>query len=276
MDSIKNIVEKPLIEFLSNTTTDSGKKCPHCGKPYRHSEKKYRVGHDIRTIHFEDARCECEEIIRKRKEEEHRIEKEIQRNKEKTAKLFDNSMMTPFFREKKFGNLIETQEIKRCKEFADNFIPNKSKGIQMFGEPGTGKTTALAAVCNELIERNFNCLFTPLSTLLDKFSSFSYKNSGDVTELLKWLVAFDFVVLDDIGRESYTDKRKENVFRIIDTLMNYKVVTAFTANPNMIAKLKAIPELEAALDRLKEMCPERFEFKGESYRGKNITLREDT
>ena len=95
-------------------------------------------------------------------------------------------------------------------------------------------------------------------------------NSGDITELLQWLAAFDFVVLDDIGRETYTDKRKENVFRIIDTLMNYKVVTAFTANPEMIVKLKTIPELNAALDRLKDMCPIKFEFRGESYRGKNV------
>ena len=56
------------------------------------------------------------------------------------------------------------------------------------------------------------------------------------------------MVLDDIGRETYTDKQKENVFRIIDTLMNYKIVTAFAANLEMIIKFKAIPELNAAFN----------------------------
>lgn len=275
MELIKNIANNSFFEHIEDIVTDSDRKCPYCGKSYRNTAKTYRLRGEIRTVNFEAARCDCEKRKREEEEEAARIAREIKRKKEKTAKLFDNSLMTPFFREKTFSNLIETPEIIRCKQFVTTFEPNKSKGIQMFGEPGTGKTTALAAVCNELMERDYNCLFTPLSTLLDKFSAYSYRNSGDVTELLNWLVTFDFVVLDDIGRETYTDKRKENVFRIIDALMNFKVVTAFTANPNMMAKLKSIPELEAALDRLKDMCPIRFEFKGESYRGKQIRLCEE-
>lgn len=257
--------------YVEKETTESGKKCEHCGKPYKNIKVIVTIkGVKREPKYFDEPDCDCLEKIKMEQEEQARKEAESKRKKERTAKLFENSMMTPFFREKTFDNLKQTDEIICCRDYVNNFSPKKSKGLQMFGVPGTGKTTALAAICNELILRDYNCLFTPLSTLLDRFSRYSYTNSGDITELLEWLTAFDFVVLDDIGRETYTDKRKENVFRIIDTLMNYKVVTAFTANPEMIVKLKTIPELNAALDRLKDMCPVKFEFRGESYRGKNI------
>ena len=246
--------------------TESEIKCEYCGKPYKHIKSIYYIqilGH-TKEFHFDEPDCDCLERIKEQK----RQEAEIRRKKERTAQLFENSMITPFFKEKTFDSLNQTDEILKCREYVNNFIPKESNGIQMLGVPGTGKTTALAAICNDLISRDFNCLFCPLSTLLDKFSSYSYSNSGDITSLLKWLTEFDFVVLDDIGRETYTDKRKENVFRIIDTLMNYKVVTCFTANPEMIVKLKTIPELNAALDRLKDMCPIKFEFRGTSFRGK--------
>ena len=145
----------------------------------------------------------------------------------------------------------------------------------MVGKVGTGKTTLLAAICNELMEKGYSCLFTTFSSLLDKFSRYSYENAGDITPLVNWLVSFDFVVLDDLGRETYTDKRKETAFRIIDALLNYKVVTAFTANPEMLTKLKVIPEWNATLDRLKEVCKYHFEFKGDSLRGVEI-LKEAT
>lgn len=142
----------------------------------------------------------------------------------------------------------------------------------MVGRYGVGKTAILAAVCNELMINGHTCLFTTLSALLDKFSSYSFNNSGDITGLLMWLIKFDFIVLDDIGREAYTDKRQEIVFRIIDTLMNYKKAVAFTANPEMIVRLKKMREWGAILDRLKYLCPTKIEFNGESVREQACTL----
>lgn len=246
------------------------KTCPYCGKPWYYGEI-------ISILHPEKKRvlhhpsCDCEEQLARVQENKRRAEKyeEIRKERLKSEydKRFENSMITPLFRQKRFDILNETAEVKKCIGYAKNFNPSTSPGIQMIGKVGTGKTTLLAAVCNYLLDEGYTCLFTTLSALLDKFSKYSYDNSGDITPLLKWLTAYDFVVLDDIGRETYTDKRKETSFRIIDALLNYQVVTAFTANPEMIEKLKNIPEWEAAIDRLKDMCPLKFEFRGKSLRG---------
>ena len=83
---------------------------------------------------------------------------------------------------------------------------------------------------------------------------------------MDWLLKFDFVVLDDIGREKYTETRLELVFKIVDKLISHKIPVSITANPEMISKLKKIPEFNAIFDRLNAACQLKFEFSGQSYR----------
>lgn len=249
--------------ILNNMTQDAKiQYCPYCGKEYKlHKFTVFKT----KTMKRYCPDCNCQELEEQKAEQQQREE----RKQEQLKKRFDNSMMTIFFQEKRFSTLdssIEPEIFRQCQEYAKSFKPKTSVGVQMIGSIGTGKTTLLSAICNELMERGYNCLFTTLSNLLDKFSKYSYDNNGDISSLLNWLCEFDFVVLDDIGRETYTDKRKEIVFRIIDELINHKVVTAFTANPEMISKLKTIPELNAALDRLRGACKLKFTFKGDSLR----------
>lgn len=137
----------------------------------------------------------------------------------------------------------------------------------MIGNVGTGKTTLLACICNELMQKGYNCLFTQLTDLLDKFST-ARRSSDERAEekLLNWLLEFDFVVLDDIGREKYTETRLEVVFKIVDKLISHKIPIGISANPEMIKKLKNIPDFAAILDRLNETCQLKLEFNGESFR----------
>jgi DNA replication protein DnaC len=234
--------------------------CEYCGKPYKLFSKT--IQGKVHNLYVADCTCEND----RQNEIEQRIAKEKQN--EKLKKTFDNSLMTPLFKEKTFKNLDETPETLELENYAKNFDPKKSMGILMIGNVGTGKTTLMAAICNHLMINNYTCLFTTLSTLLDKFSSYSYNNAGDITHLLMWLTKFDFIVLDDLGREAYNEKRKEIAFRIVDTLLNYKKVVGITANPDMIDKLKHIPEWEATLDRIKDICGNCYEFHGESKRGR--------
>lgn len=245
-------------------------KCIFCGKEYvatliklPESLAKQLGKTEIKNYH---PACHCETDYEAELEKQ-----EIARQKQEALnKRFSNSLMTPFFRKKVFENLKPTKEIEYCKNYVENFDKSTSKGIQMIGDVGTGKTTLLAAICNELINKGYTCLFTTFSELIESFLTFSSTNSGDITNKLNWLTNFDVVVLDDVGRESYnTERKKEISFRIIDTLLNYEIITCFSANPEMIERLKNIPEQRAALDRLKDMCPNKLSFKGESLRGNN-------
>lgn len=254
-----NKLDETLCKKALENKPEEMKVCEYCGKPYVWFDKK--VG--LINLHVPVPSCNCIQEIEAKKE----AAKIAEAKKEKLAKLFDNSMMTPFFAEKKFENLKKTEHFEFCKKYSEEFSPKTSKGIRMFGVKGTGKTTLLAAICNELMKKNFSCLFTTLSALLDRFSKFSFDNAGDIAPLLQWLTSFDFVVLDDIGREKYNDRRNEIAFRIIDTLLNYKVCTCISANPETLKKLQEIAEWQAILDRLKDICSHKLQFTGDSMRG---------
>lgn len=235
------------------------KKCEICGKEY--IKKTFMVLGVEKTLEF--AQCNCYEEIEKKNQEE----KEKEEKRKILEKKFQNSLITPFFREKTFKNVNFSKEKAICQKYANEFEPQKSKGISLIGSVGTGKTTLLACICNELIPKGYNCLFTQLSDLLDKFIiARRSKNELAESNLMYWLLQFDFVVLDDIGREKYTETRLEIAFKIIDKLLNHKIPVAFTANPEMIEKLKGIPDYNAILDRLNEMCEIKLTFKGESFR----------
>jgi len=177
--------------------------------------------------------------------------------------------MTPLFQNYTFSNpnLDKNEHIIACEKYVKDFDLKKSDGIAMIGKTGRGKSVAIACVCNALIKQGYNCLFTTMSALLDKFiESCDFDNEITTESLYRWVREFDFVVLDDLGREKYTEKRLEIAFRIIDELINYQKVVAFSANPETLEKIYNIPEFDAIRDRLAMACRIKMLFKGDSYR----------
>lgn len=262
------------INEILNSDIKKLDRCKYCGKEYIIKEFKFFEGKPEEKItRLEVPACNCIEL----QEQRRKSAAEEKEKKERLDKLFENSLITPYFKKKTFENLQKKaveygneKELKQLKKYAIDFNSqlDKTPGIFLIGKPGTGKTSMLAAVCNELIPRGFNCLFITFSALMEKFTKYSFEHNGDIYPLLMWLVRFDFVVIDDIGRENYTDRRKEIAYRIIDTLLNYETPTGFTANPEMLDKLRKIEDWGAVLDRLKDICGLAINFKGESVRGR--------
>ena len=257
-------------------TKENEKVCFYCGKPYVLKRFEFTGNGALKNVLIQRfgesaiyqycADCDCE----RNAWYEQKAKEEAKERQELLNKRFENSMMSPLFREKRFENLNPCEHLAFCRRYAQKFKPKYSQGLCLIGETGTGKTTLLAAICNELIEKGYTCLFMTFSGLIENLLTYSAENSGNLSDRLEWLRSFDFVVLDDIGRESYnTERRNEIAFRIIDTLLNYKVVTSISGNPEMISRLKDVWQQNAAVDRLRQMCPINLSFNGESYRGKN-------
>jgi DNA replication protein DnaC len=237
------------------------RKCYYCEKEYVEYNIVIKPLGINRTVLVPD--CECQEIeYKKQKKKE-----EQERTKQILASKFENSLLTPFFQEKDFCKLDKSEIKDKIIDYVNTFDRYKSTSIMFIGDVGTGKTTLLACACKELVFKGHNCLFIKMSNLLDKFiNACSFDNDDSSKKLKSWLLKFDFIVIDDFGREKYTEKRLEIAFDIIDDLLNYKKCIGITANPEMIAKLKRIPDFEAILDRLNEMCGIKHTFTGKSFR----------
>ncbi len=236
-------------------------KCEYCGKPYfKYYKESGGDGYYYTETVFKPV-CKCD-FIHLSKEEK---EKEILYN-------LANSGLTPVLLKKSFDNLMQTEELKQCREYAEQFIKQETKGIKLIGDNGTGKTVAIACICKYLIENGYKCYFTTLSKILGDYSNYSYDNHGKIADKLEELNNIDLLVLDDIGREKLdSDTKKENFFSIIDYLINYEIKLAFTCNPELYKKLinkqNNMPELKAIIDRFNELCPNVIYFDGPSFRG---------
>lgn len=253
------------------------KKCSICGKEYK--VQSIVIG-GRKMSDLEIPQCECEykrfEENEKRKAEEKRLAK-IRKKADELKKDLNCPLMTPLFVDKLFERVSELEKgiqwsdeykknFKRCVDYANNFDSEYS-GLMMIGNVGTGKTTLQACIIHELERKGKICLLVQFSTLLDlMIQACSFDAKTSIFQLYNILAQFDYVVLDDLGREKYTEKRLEIAFRIIDCLMNNKVKVSITANQECLESLLKIPEYNAIIDRLRLMCPEKMIFSGDSFR----------
>jgi DNA replication protein DnaC len=258
-------------------TEIQNKNCPICGKPY--IIKNIKILGENRQMQI--AGCECEENERQKITQEKEIQTKLELRKRKTEELkasLNCPLVTPFFKDKTFEKIQKISGLDNynkmydyCVKFSKEFNSKTTSGMLMFGNVGSGKTTLQACICNELTSRGKNCLLISFSALLDELyevSNYEVKNKS-ITKTLNALTQFDYIVIDDLGREKYTEKRLENAFKIFDTLYNYKVCTSITANKECLQKIFNIPEFNAIADRINDICPIRLIFDNTTFRGSN-------
>lgn len=262
---------------------DENKKCSICGKPYKKHEIKI-AGKIVGMIDV--ATCECEALQRQKEEQKKEEQCRYEKIKQKTNELkrqLNCPLMTPLFQEKSFEKIEKLKDVigwssdyeqnfNKCFEYAKNYETN-SGGLFMIGGVGTGKTTLQACIIKELEYKGKFCLLIQFSTLLDlMIQACNFDAETSIFQLYNVLGQFDYVVLDDIGRENYTEKRLEIAFRVVDCLMNNKVTVSITTNPECFQKLITIPAYKAIVDRLRDLCPYELTFKNKSFRGQNVKI----
>ena len=96
MDTIKKIDSELMTQALKES--EKMQTCQYCGKPYVWFTRDLFSGENKKTLKVQVPNCKCIEL-KEKEEERQRI---LRHKSERLAKLFDNSMMTPFFKEKKF------------------------------------------------------------------------------------------------------------------------------------------------------------------------------
>jgi len=226
-------------------------KCPTCQREV--IEKKYNFG---KTVIVFDCNCEAEA----------EREAEIKAQYEYALSV---SKIPPYFQDSEFSKIDERPEKETCVNYLKNFdtIKNETQNsLFLCGDRGRGKTTLLACIGLELLKKGKRCLYLDMTSLIDMcMERHKFDSEKTVNSLFSWLKSFDFIILDDFGKETYTEKRLEFTYRVINYLVNHKVPIGITAKPEKIAKLNEIEDFGDILDRLAMKC-NQVTFKGESFR----------
>jgi DNA replication protein DnaC len=85
--------------------------------------------------------------------------------------------------------------------------------VCIFGNPGTGKTHTMAALCHELVRLGHSVLFTPVSALVERL--LEAKRDLRLARELKRLDNIDCLALDDIGYVQHDRAEMEVLFGLL-------------------------------------------------------------
>jgi DNA replication protein DnaC len=235
--------------------TDTITKCKFCGLDFENRVYSWQGVEKIIPCPV----CSCE------KKEKERIEKWVEHHKQ-----LERRYKRAGFSRKLRGYRLRRNKCEHTAEaikYVDNFKPFKSGGLFLIGSPGNGKTTLATCIGKELIKAGRNVIMKTFNDYLGEMqrAEFSKDYKDKYWQLEQWIKYNDLVIIDDFGREKYTENRLVNAFTFFDGLVSNCTSFIITANPESIARIKDLPEFSAVFDRIAGDC-NKLIFKNASFR----------
>lgn len=204
-----------------------------------------------------EKEAEIKEIVRKNSEE-NKIQVMINFNKKyKEISVIDTKFEKAIFQKDEEMDSMTKGMYKYAKKLVEK---KEAQGVLLYGNAGTGKTTLMAYVANYLLENKKTVLVMSLKQYLNKLKSNFDEAAKAEDEILKAVREVDFLCLDDLGTEKYSDWVEEKLFSLIDTRYRAEKSIMITTNLNFSldkSKCEFIEKFDSKgriRDRIIEMC----------------------
>jgi DNA replication protein DnaC len=191
---------------------------------------------------------------------------------ERAKKLFDQAGFGKKYENARFENFDaitpKQQQIKKlCWQYAKNFelALEKGQSLMLCGQTGTGKNHLAAAICHEIMQKNYAALLIKATHFLDAYWAKSFE------ERQNWLQAIatvDLFILDELGKTSQAKSAQDAFFRLIDARYENCRPTILTTNLNREGLIEVLGD--AAFDRLTEGSGMRLTLNWASFRSHKL------
>jgi DNA replication protein DnaC len=175
--------------------------------------------------------------------------------------------------------VYDNEGLRRAHEHARAFVsqfPIVDKGLCFIGPHGVGKTHLAVAVLRAVIEKTgARGLFYDTTVLFREIrSTYDPTVRGEEFSILRPVLEADLLVLDDIGKDRFSDWVEETLNLIVTSRYNDRKLTIFTSNyednPDTGDPRALVCRVGTrVVSRLHEMCTV-LHYEGPDYRGPDL------
>lgn len=130
------------------------------------------------------------------------------------------------------------------------WLQNPQKGLLFAGSTGTGKTSLVASLAYELRKTEQKVRLVEYQQLVED-ANFVYDHE-DAAQFKSFYTAYDYLIIDDFGKDFVTERGKSIVFKLFNILYNGQKKLIMTTNRNVQELADKIDE--RLYSRLSEMC----------------------
>jgi DNA replication protein DnaC len=156
----------------------------------------------------------------------------------------------------------QIREVRRyVRDVAENL--DGGRGLWLWGDVGTGKTTLAMLVSKAALEADRSVAIYSLPRLLNLLRE-SLESPGGLIDLIDRLVAVDLLHIDDLGAENQTDWVLEQLYSIVNG--RYEAQRAIVATTNLAPDELGERLGERTVSRLVEICGDPITLTGEDRR----------
>ena len=156
--------------------------------------------------------------------------------------------------------------VAEVRRYTRDIGPNldEGRGVWLFGDVGTGKTTLAMLVSKAALAAGRTCAIYSLPRLLNVLRDTIGSEDGTL-DLLDRLATVDLLHLDDVGAENSTDWVLEQLYSIVNT--RYEEQRALVVTSNLGPEELGEQIGERTVSRMLELCAVQIPLYGADRRG---------
>lgn len=229
----------------------------YCGKCNTPKQCIVKLNGNMRKVH---CLCKCQA-------EKHKVEekdKEIQTVKNRIESLRNRGISDQSLLNCTFENAVMTQELQKCKLYAQSFekAQQDNIGLLFWGDTDGGKTYASACIANYLIEKGVSVIITSFSRLL----AVSFEEREDAINRAR---NCELLIIDDLQAEYSSDFALSIMYYFIDERIKTNKPMIITTNLTLDEMKSKKGQLEywRAYERILQKCVPMF-FQKHNFRAR--------